>query len=116
MKAAFDISIMNGLLKNTGQPEPKIWKELKPNDPLYNTCPWEEMAAQALTPYQMRIRESFTQAYNFIMGNLQPRTDADWERIACSLTPYTDPLTVGLVMACMNEIEREYMTAKGLEI
>ena len=58
--------------------------------------------------YMQRIRRCFADAYQFFDTHKQPRTDADWERIAGSLSPYKDLFTAGLVAACWDELEREY--------
>ena len=86
--------------------------KINSGDRLYK-CPWEETGAREPTEYQERVKGCFTQAYNFITGNAHPRTDADWARIVGSMSQYADPLTVELIYACINELEREYKAACG---
>ena len=63
---------------------------------------------QRESEYKKRIRRCFLGAYKFLINNIYPCGKKDWERIAGSLSPYTDPLTVGLVGECIMELEREY--------
>ena len=71
----------------------------------------------AYTPYQHHIRECFAAAYRFLDEHKHARTNDDWERIstAVSLRKDTDPLMIDLIVAVMNELEREYNAATGKE-
>lgn len=61
--------------------------------------------------YSQRIKGSFDTAYNFISKHKRPRTDTDWNAIVGDIGAYSDPLTVGLVVECVAELEREYKEA-----
>jgi len=98
--------------KNAPQAATDAFTIMLPDDPLYNSCPWDEPAGQPLSEYEKRINKAFTQAYSFLIGNKHARTDGDWERIAGSLSQYTDPLTVDLIVAAVKELEREYKDAQ----
>ena len=67
------------------------------------------------TSYPQHIRQCFTDAFRFMEAHMQARTDADFKKVATSLSPYKDPLTVALIVACMNEIEREYQAHTSQE-
>jgi len=63
-----------------------------------------------LDEYTERIRQCFEAAFKFINVNKCARTYEDWERIVESLSQYIDPLIIDLIVAAVNEIEREYKT------
>ena len=65
-------------------------------------------SASTTNEYDWRIKKCFQEAYKFINDNKHPLADADWERIVGSLSPYTDPFTSALVVACIDEMERDY--------
>ena len=60
------------------------------------------------TPYQERIRRCFSDTYNYLDTHKHVRTDDDWRRAVDALKLYTDPLTAGLLVAVVKELEREY--------
>jgi len=123
MKTNFDITILGGLLSpnNTvdenGQYKLPFDEEagegLSPGDPWHEgsrTGTDEEIEAIEIyeTEYAKRIKECFTEAYQFIETHRHPRTEEDWGRIAGSLAQFKDPLTIGLICECVKEFEREY--------
>lgn len=64
--------------------------------------------------YTQRIRQCFGTAYKFITDHAHPRTDDDWAVIAGNLDLYTDPLAVDLIVAGLNELDRECKTGIGI--
>jgi hypothetical protein len=63
--------------------------------------------AKQYDEYTSRIRESFSAAFIFFKQHKKPRTAADWDRIALSLGDYRDEFTSDLIIAVVDEMERE---------
>ena len=66
------------------------------------------MSKLIYTSYQERFRTCFADAYNFLDEHKQARSEMDFEKIVEDLKLFQDPLTVELIVAAVNEIEREY--------
>lgn len=58
--------------------------------------------------HRQNVRYQFAQAYRFFEKHIQPRTDADWDAIAADLAQYRPPLVADLIVALIDEMEREY--------
>jgi hypothetical protein len=58
--------------------------------------------------YIRYLKQCFDVAYKFLDENKHARTNKDWERIVGNLSLYVDPLVADLVVAAVNELEREY--------
>jgi len=124
MKNNFDISILDGLLSpnNTADANGQFMlpfyggkgETLSPGDPWYEESQIDtgEEVEIIETEYMKRIKQCFADAYRFLEKHKHPRTEADWERITGSLPRYKDPLTIGLVCGCVEELEREYKKQK----
>ena len=74
----------------------------------WEDCPWGDEPASANIAYQKRIRQCFADAYTFLDDNKHIRDGEGWRRATEGMRRYKDPLTVELVLAAMNELEREY--------
>jgi len=94
-----------GQIKHEGDAISEIGDEIQPGDLLYDKCPWGNEDKEAAA-YQRRIRQCFTDAYRFLDTHKHAQTEEEWNVIAGSLAVYTDPLTVDLIVAALNEIER----------
>jgi hypothetical protein len=57
--------------------------------------------------YTERIRTCFASAYVFFEKHKKPRTNADWDLIALHLGDYRDIFTSDLIIAVVDELERE---------
>jgi len=68
------------------------------------------------TPYQQYIRQCLADVYRFLDTHKQPRTNEDWAAIAETLKQYKDPFTSSLLIACVNELEREYTASKKMGV
>jgi len=58
--------------------------------------------------YNNRIRQAFADVWNYFEAHKSVRTDSDWQRATEALKQYSDPLTQGLLVPIVFELEREY--------
>jgi len=66
-----------------------------------------EKPKRAYNEHESQIRGCFASAWAFFDKHKQPRSKADWDLIALDLGNYRDSFTSDLIIAVVDEMERE---------
>ena len=65
--------------------------------------------------YEKYIETSFRIAQEFFDKHKYPRSDAEWDAIAADLSGYRTPFATALLVAVIDEIERDYNHIQGIK-